>query len=91
MPYFDFRCPNGHVHDDLVKQATTESPCPVCEEVATKVILSAPNIAWNEMGSQRNAGPEFKARFDRVHREQKAKEAKCKKEHGDYGPRPGAD
>jgi len=37
-----------------------------------------------------SASPEAIARFDTMHKKQKAKEEKTYADHGDYGPAPGA-
>jgi hypothetical protein len=37
------------------------------------------------MGAQKNVSPEFQAKFDKMHKEQKAKEEKSLEDHGDYG------
>lgn len=41
MPIFDFKCPQGHTTEKLVKRDTTEIECPVCKEQATRQ-LAAP-------------------------------------------------
>lgn len=85
MPIYSYRCPHGHVHDALEKLGTKQRECPECQSTAELVILSAPKIGWLKMGYQKNASPEFQERFDKMHRQQKAKEEKSLKEHGDYG------
>jgi hypothetical protein len=37
------------------------------------------------MGAQQNVSPEFQKKFDKMHQDQKVKEEKSLKEHGDYG------
>lgn len=41
MPLYDFKCPQGHVNEKLVKRDTEHIPCPDCQEVATRQV-SAP-------------------------------------------------
>jgi hypothetical protein len=43
------------------------------------------------MGSQPGAPTTAIDKFERMHKEQRAKEEKSLLTHGDYGPRPGAD
>lgn len=88
---YDFRCPSGHVTEELVPVGTREIECPICGEPARYVILSPAKLDWAGMAQGPNAGPEFIDRFERAHRAQKDKEERSLAEHGDYGPRPGAD
>lgn len=85
MPIHDFRCPAGHVHDALVKHDETSRECPECGNLAERVFLKVPKLNYLAMGAQKHVSPEFQDRFDKMHRDQKAKEEKCLKEHGDYG------
>lgn len=93
MPIHDFRCANGHITEQLVKSDVTRIQCPVCATgtLANRVFLTAPRVDWLALGASRHASPEAVERWDRMHKEQKAKEEKSFEEHGDYGPRPGAD
>lgn len=43
------------------------------------------------MGAGKYASPESIDYFEKVHKQQKAIEERYEREHGDYGPRPGAD
>jgi hypothetical protein len=43
---FDFRCPNGHVHEEFVKAEVTESRCKTCDAVSTRMV-SAPSFHLN--------------------------------------------
>jgi hypothetical protein len=43
---FDFRCPNGHVHEEFVKAEVTESRCKTCGAVSTRMV-SAPSFHLN--------------------------------------------
>lgn len=89
----DFRCSDGHVHEEYVSSECTEIPClqPGCALLASRVFLVAPRVDWLSLGASPSASPEAINKFEKMHKEQKAKEEKCFKEHGDYGPRPGAD
>ena len=35
---FDFRCPNGHVHEEFVKAEVAESRCKTCDAVSTRMV-----------------------------------------------------
>lgn len=90
MPIFDFKCPScGSITEDLVKPSVKTIPCSNCGAKADKQ-LAAPKVNWLAMGSGSNASPEAIIRFDRMHRQQKAKEEKSYENHGDYGPVAGA-
>lgn len=80
MPIYEFTCTEcEHEHEEFVKLGTQAHDCPQCGATSHKVIRSAPEINWGAMGAQRNAGPEFIDRFERVHRQQKEKEEKLAK------------
>jgi putative FmdB family regulatory protein len=90
MPIFDFKCGScGAITEDLVRSSVTTIPCVSCGKASTKQ-LAAPRVNWLAMGSQRDASPEAIIKFDRMHRQQKAKEEKSYAEHGDYGPHAGS-
>lgn len=92
MILYDFKCPEcAQVFEELVKAGTTEAPCPDCEATAHKVMLKPPRIDRLGMGAQASASPESIDYFERVHKQQARIEEACEREHGDYGPRPGAD
>jgi putative FmdB family regulatory protein len=87
MPIHDFRCTEcNHVHEALVHWKDKERECPECGNVARRVFLKLPELSYLTMGAQKHVSPEFQSRFDKMHRDQKAKEEKSLKEHGDYGP-----
>lgn len=86
MPIHDFRCDAGHIHDALVKADDLTRECPECGNLAKRVFLKTPTMSILTMGAQKHVSPEFQDKFDKMHRDQKAKEEKSLKEHGDYGP-----
>jgi len=53
-------------------------------------MITPPRIDWLSMAGQKNVGPEVADRYDKMCRQQKAKEQKSLDTHGDYGPSPGA-
>lgn len=92
MILYDFKCPEcAQIFEELVKAGVNTAPCPECKATACKVMLKPPRIDWMGMGSQASASPEFIDRFEKVHKQQARIEEAREREHGDYGPRPGAD
>lgn len=91
MPLYDFRCPQGHVTEALEKFETRTRPCLICDATAERVLLVAPKLDYGSMAQGESAGTTAIDKFERMHKQQRAKEEKSFAEHGDYGPRPGAD
>jgi hypothetical protein len=87
---FDFDCAAHGRFEELVKPDVMQAPCPVCVQNAPRQI-SAPRIDHYRMALSDSASPESIAKFDRMHRERKAKEDKAEAAHGDYGHAAGAD
>ena len=83
MPLYDFRCPDGHVHEHLAKVGQKVNVCPECGKDAKHVWLSAPKLDWSGMAMGPNAGPEFIDRFERSRKQRREQEEKHKSEHGD--------
>ncbi len=74
---YDFRCNEcEHAHEATVKMGTTTHDCPQCGATSHQIHLKPPSIDWGAMGAQKNAGPEFIDRFERVHKEEAAREKK---------------
>ena len=65
------------------------SVCGACGGVSHRVILRAAKPYWSRLAMGDSASPEAIDRFERMHKQQKAKEDKTYAEHGDYGPAPG--
>lgn len=92
MIMHDHRCKEcGSVTEALVQASVRSVSCQRCGGHATRVILKAPQPDWARLAMGDNASPEAIDRFERLHKQQREKEAETYKEHGDYGPRPGAD
>lgn len=90
MPIYDFKCDSCEtITEELVKSSVRTIKCVNCGGKASRQ-LSAPRVNWLEMGAQPDASPEARIKFDRMHRQQKAKEEKSYELHGDYGPAAGA-
>lgn len=87
---FDFECAEHGRFEDLVKPDCRSAPCPVCGQNAPRQI-SAPRIDHYHMALSDSASPESVRKFERMHRERKAKEDRSDAEHGDYGHAAGAD
>lgn len=92
MPLHDFECAKcGSVKEHFVYGNVQQVDCLDCGGIAKKVFLVVAKPHWAALAQGDSASPEAIARFDRVHRQQKDKEDRSMREHGDYGPRPGAD
>lgn len=90
MPTYSYRCDAcGSKFDELKPMA--ERAEAQCECGATaKQRITPVRFDTLRMGAGSDM-PTFVDKFDRMHREQAAKEEKHYREHGDYGPAPGAD
>lgn len=86
MILHDFQCSSGHVSEHFVRSEDTHVLCPMCGGPAERVFLRAPRLDWSGMAQGANAGPEFVDRFEKVHREETARQEKILRDHGDYGP-----
>ena len=88
---FDFRCKAcDHEFEELVKPDVFRIQCPKCSETALRII-SCPRIDKTAMAIQDGATETSLRHFERIHLQQKAKEEKSYREHGDYGKSPGSD
>lgn len=85
---FDFECPEHGLFEDMVTPGIHQAPCPKCGAPSVRQI-SAVRIDRTSIALSGNASPESVAHFDRIHREQRAKEERAYREHGDYGTAPG--
>jgi len=91
MILHDYRCVNcGLVQERFVKYEEKHICCHTCGEIADRVILKSPQPDWAGLAMGDSASPEAIDRFERNHKQQRDKEAKTFKEHGDYGPTPGS-
>lgn len=90
MILHDFRCEDcGLETEHLIPREQKIEVCPDCNGISHRVILVAAKPDWAGLAQGENASPEAISRFERVHKQQKAKEDKSYAEHGDYGPAPG--
>lgn len=91
MPLHDFECNKCGVVAEHFVYGNDPVYCVACGSPTHKVYLVVAKPHWAALAQGDSASPEAIARFDRVHRQQRDKEDKSYAEHGDYGPRPGAD
>ena len=92
MILHDYRCQEcALVEERFVNVDETQVECAACGAVANRVTLTAPKPDWAGLAMGANASPEAIKRFERTHTQQRDKELKHKREHGDYGPAPGSD
>ena len=90
MPLYDYRCPEGHIHEHLVPSDVRTVKCDTCGEEAPRVYLTLAKPHWSALAQGDSASPEAISHFERAHKQQAAKEQKSLDNHDDYGPRPGA-
>ena len=87
----DFRCTQcGTTHEHFLQGGNVDFVnCPDCDGQAKKVFLVPSKPDWLGLAQGNSVSPEAQLKFERMHRQQKAKETKSYYEHGDYGPQPG--
>jgi len=91
MIIHDFRCNEcGAAEEHYVKSDVATETCSECGGTSSRVILQAAKPHWSSLAQGRSASPEAIDKFEKMHKQQKAKEDKSYAEHGDYGPAPGA-
>lgn len=91
MILHDYRCTEcGLVEERFVKVDDTIIACNRCSGAAQRITLKAPNPDWAGLAMGSTASPEAINRFERVHKQQRDKEEKTFREHGDYGPAAGS-
>jgi len=90
---FDYKCENcgNEVIGKVVRSEEKDDVhCNACHEALMTRQVSAPKLDWDSLARGENASPEAIRHFDKKRKQQRAKEEKSMREHGDYGPRPGA-
>ena len=93
MPTYNYTCPScGHQEDIFVMKVSLrgEQACGECGERTNQVVRTAPQPHWTSLAMGEGASPEAIKKFEKMRREQRSKEEKTKREHGDYGKAPGA-
>lgn len=90
MILHDYECELcSKVEEHFVKSDTEVVECGYCDGNAHKIYLQLAKPHWSALAQGDSASPEAINRFERSHKQQKAKEEKSYNEHGDYGPAPG--
>lgn len=93
MPTYNYVCEKCETEEDrfiLKISERQEQKCGECGERLTQVIRQAPAPHWTSLAMGDSASPEAINKFEKMRREQRSKEEKSKREHGDYGKSPGA-
>jgi hypothetical protein len=91
MILHDFRCTEcSEVEEHYCRAGEQASVCDACGGVSQKILRSLAKPHWSSLAQGDSASPEAISRFERMHKQQKAKEDKSYAEHGDYGAAPGA-
>jgi hypothetical protein len=83
MILHDYRCVNGHVEEHYVKSAELTRVCH-CGEKSVRVILSAAKLDYGSMAMGESAGTTAIDKFEKMHKDQRKREERFAKEHGDY-------
>lgn len=92
MPLHDYRCLRcGQTAEHFVPMGTQSVDCPNCLGTAELVFLKVAKPDWLSLAQGSSASPEAIDRFEKMHKQQTAKEQKSLKDHGDYGTTPGGD
>jgi hypothetical protein len=90
LRHLDFHCSVcGTTTEHFIDHRIDETACD-CGSTAQR-ILSAVRIDRSAIALTAGASPESIAHFDRLHQQQKTREEKTFKQHGDYGKAPGSD
>lgn len=91
MPLHDYRCRRcAKVEEHFVQIGTQSVDCPHCLGTAELVFLKVAKPDWLSLAQGESASPEAIDKFEKMHKQQAAKESKSLKEHGDYGHAPGS-
>lgn len=84
MPTFEYKCIACGDEDErllpLRERQTQE--CASCGSALTQVVRTPPQPNWAALAMGESASPEAIDRFDRNHKNQKAREEKAIREHG---------
>lgn len=91
MILHDFRCEEcDTVEEHYCSSGDELSICDACGGISHRVFKQLAKPHWLALAQGDNASPEAVDRFERMHKQQKAKEEKTFAEHGDYGNAPGS-
>ena len=90
---FDYKCPTcGYFEEDKFVRSTDKDDqhCPACTKDLMVRQACAANVDWDSLAMGNNASPEAIRHWERKQRQEKARQKKIHKEHGDYGKAPGS-
>jgi len=91
MILHDFKCEEcGEVEEHMCSSGDEMSICDACGGHSHKIFLTTAKPHWLALAQGDNASPEAIDKFEKMHKQQKAKEEKSYDEHGDYGAAPGS-
>ena len=92
MPTYDYRCPDCEAEDERFVKVSerNDQECGECGATLRQIIKKAPAPHWTSLAMGAGASPEAIKKFETMRRDQRAKEEKSKREHGDYGKAPGS-
>ncbi len=87
MPTYDFKCPDCKQYFDRYCKISEreETVHEGCVSLAKQVMLTNCSLNWTRLAMGHSASPEAISHFDKMHKDQAAKESKIMQEHGDYG------
>ena len=92
MPTYEYKCETCETYFERFVPASKrkDQVCEECGNTGKQVILHAPQPHWTSLAMGDSASPEAIKKFETMRRDQKAKEDKSMREHGDYGKSPGS-
>lgn len=92
MPTYEYTCPScGHEEDIFCKVSVRkDQTCSECGNATRQVVRTPAQPHWTSLAMGAGASPEAIKKFETMRRDQKAREEKTMREHGDYGKAPGS-
>jgi len=80
MILFDFRCANGHVHEELVPSTYWSVPCDQCNQPANRIITAV----RSQLDGISGDFPTASAKWEKRRESHMAQEKKNMERHGSY-------
>jgi len=91
MPTYEYTCPKcGHETEIFCKLSERLDQKCECGNTLEQRVRTPAQPHWSSLAMGEGASPEAIKKFDKMHRERAEREAKTKREHGDYGKAPGS-
>lgn len=86
MPTYEYTCPKcGHEFERFCKLSERlDQKCGKCDNIGRPQVRTPARPNWTALAMGDSASPEAIKRFDKMHRDKKAKEDKAMREHGSY-------